>query len=74
MLASGELAEIPRGLWDYVVIELEDDAPGFLAVDRNVELRTMRGSRWSARSVGSAQRQPSARVMNTHINYLTLRS
>lgn len=37
MLSRGELTEIPGSLWDVVVVELEDDAPGGLAADSDVE-------------------------------------
>lgn len=37
MLSRGELTEILGSFWDNVVEEFEDDAPGGLAVDRDVE-------------------------------------
>ncbi len=38
VLASGELAEVARGLGDNIVVELEDDAPGIATVNLDVEL------------------------------------
>ena len=38
VLASGELTEVPSGLGNHVVVELEDDATRLLIADRDVEL------------------------------------
>ena len=38
VLARCELAEVLRGLWHYVVVELEDDAASRLRVNGNVKL------------------------------------
>lgn len=38
VLASGELTEVLGRLWDDIVKELEDDATGGIAVDRDVKL------------------------------------
>ena len=38
VLAGCQLAEVLRGLGDYVVIELEDDASSGLAADGHVKL------------------------------------
>lgn len=42
VLASGELTEVLGRLWDDIVKELEDDATGGIAVDRDVKLRNER--------------------------------
>lgn len=38
VLASGELTEVLGRLWDDIVKELEDDATGGIAVNRDVKL------------------------------------
>lgn len=38
MLSCCELAEVTRCLWNYVIIQLEDDTTSGLRVDCNVEL------------------------------------
>lgn len=38
-LSSRELAEVARGFWTVIVIELEDDSPGGLGVDCDVKLQ-----------------------------------
>lgn len=42
VLASGELTEVLGRLWDDIVKELEDDATGGIAVDRDVKLPNKR--------------------------------
>jgi hypothetical protein len=39
VLTSAQLAEVPRGPWYNIIIEFEDDAPGWVVVDGDVELK-----------------------------------
>lgn len=38
VLSGGKLTEVPRRLWDDIVVELEDDAAGGLAADAYIKL------------------------------------
>jgi hypothetical protein len=41
--SSSKFAEVTRGHWAYIVVELEDDSPDGLGVDCDVKLR----AKWS---------------------------
>ena len=74
-LTSGELTEVPRGLGDNVVKELEDDATGGLSVDVDVKLEAKQrwlinidlGCDWTA-SLGDSEGNRQERQRDTHVD------
>ena len=75
VLACGELTEVPRGLGDNVVKELEDDATGGLSVDVDVKLEAKQrwlinidlGCYWAA-SLGDSEGNRQERQRDTHVD------